>query len=105
MDQDTILKMAQEIAEHLPNYSWQLLVVQTVLTVFAFGAGILFGEYFRTRATKTDVDGPGRFQDTAGATLGDDCRKREWANLRRVKLEVLLNKMHDCEQPLRECSQ
>ena len=98
MDQDAIQKIAQEIAEQLSNYSWQLLVVQAVLTVFAFGAGILFGEYCRTRAAKTDVDGPNRSQIHATApTLDENWREREWANLRRMKLEVLLAKMHDCE--------
>jgi hypothetical protein len=59
MDQDTIQKIANEIAAHLPNYSWQHLLVQVVLTVLAFGAGILFGEHFRMiRAPKTMVDAP-----------------------------------------------
>jgi hypothetical protein len=97
MDQDAIQRMVQEITEHLPHYSWQLLVVQTVLTVLGFGAGILFGEYFRTRATKK-VDAPDRSQIHATApTLEEDWRKHEWANLRRMKLEVLVAKMHDCE--------
>jgi hypothetical protein len=97
MDQDTIQKIAQEIAEHLPSYSWQLLVVQMVLTILAFGAGILFGQCFRTRATK-NVDAPDRSQPhAAGLTPDENWRKREWANLRRMKLEVLLAKMHDCE--------
>jgi len=99
MDQDTIQKIAQEIAPHLSNYSWQLLTVQVVLTVLAFASGVLFGEYHGTRASKTPVDGPSQFRDdTAERTLEqENWRKREWANLRRTKLEGLLNKMHDCE--------
>src|ERR1700687_2244735 len=48
MDQDTIQKIAQEVAKHLPNYSWQLLAVQVMLTLFAFGAGIFCGVHLRT---------------------------------------------------------
>jgi hypothetical protein len=103
MDQDTIQKIAREIAEHLPNYSWQLLFVQTMLTMLAFGAGILFGQYFRMRTTKTEVEGPDQLgNNAAGTMLGENWREREWANLRRIKLEVLLNKMHDCEHFVEE---
>jgi hypothetical protein len=99
MDQDTIQEIANEIAAHLPNYSWQLLFVQVVLTVLAFGAGILFGEHFRMiRATKTTVDAPeGPQIHSTAPTLEEDWREREWANLRRMKLEVLVAKVHDCE--------
>jgi hypothetical protein len=91
MDHDTIQKIAQEIAQHLSNYSWQLLTVQVMLTVLAFASGVLFGEYHRTRAARTPVDGPGQLRDdTAERTLEqENWRKSEWANLRRTKLEVL----------------
>jgi len=112
MDQDTIHKIAQEIVKHLPSYSWQLLVVQVVLTLLAFGSGILFGEHLKTRgknlASKADFDGPqdqlrdgAKLVETDKADIGqEDWRTREWANLRRIKLEALLSKMHDCENYL-----
>jgi hypothetical protein len=97
MDQDTIQQIAQEIVKHLPSYSWQPLIVQMVLTVLAFVGGIFFGESFRRRVTKADR--PDRLRDqTTEETLGEeDWRRREWANLRRIKVEVLLKTMHDCE--------
>jgi hypothetical protein len=99
MDQDTIQKIAQETAHVLSNYSWQLLAVQAVLTVLAFASGVLFGVYHRTQVSKTQVDSPRTFKNgTVDETLGqENWRKREWAHLRRTKLEVLLSKVHDCE--------
>jgi hypothetical protein len=112
MDQDTIQKIAQEVVKHLPSYSWQLLVVQAVLTLLAFGGGALFGEYLKTKgknlASKADFDGlqdqlrgTSKLVETVKADIGqEDWRTREWANLRRIKLEALLNNMHDCERYL-----
>jgi len=109
MDQDTIQKIAQEVVKQLPNHVWQLLVVQVALTLLAFAAGIVFGGHLKTKvkneATKADLDRP-RDQlpgsaepvDTVKADIRqEDWRTREWAHLRRVKLEALLHKMHDCD--------
>jgi hypothetical protein len=112
MDQDTIQKVAQEIAGHLANYTWQLLVVQAALTLLAFGFGALFGERLKTKvknhASKADFDRPqdqlrgsAELVEAMKADIGrEDWRTREWSNLRRIKLEALLNKMHDCEHYL-----
>ena len=110
MDQDTIQKIAQEIIRQLPIYSWQLLAVQAVLTFVAFGGGAFFGAYLRPRPDKADVDvAPVQVHDdakpveTVTADLGqENWRTREWSNLRRIKLEALLNKMHDCEPYLEQ---
>src|ERR1700730_4499252 len=112
MDQDTIQKIAQEVVQHLPNYSWQLLAVQVVLTLLAAGGGAFLGEYLKTRgknlATKADFDslqdqlrGNTELFEAVKAEIGrEDWRKREWTNLRSTKLEALLNKMHDCDHYL-----
>jgi len=110
MDQDTIQKIAQEIVRQLPNYSWQLLAVQVVLMLVAFGGGALFGAYLRLRTINADVDAvPVQAHDgtkpieTVTTDLGqENWRTREWSNLRRVKLEALLSKMHDCEPYLEQ---
>ena len=110
MDQETIEEIAQEVVRQLPNYSWQLLVVQAVLMLLAFGGGAFFGAYLRTRPTKVDFDGVqdqfrrnARLVETLKAEIGQaNWRQREWANLRRMKLEVLLTKMHDCESYLEQ---
>ena len=112
MDQDTIQQIAHEVVKHLPSYSWQLLAVQVVLTLLAFGGGTLFGEYLKTKgkilASKSDFDGlqdqlrgTSKLVETVKAEIGqEDWRTREWANLRRIKLEALLNKMYECEHYL-----
>jgi hypothetical protein len=110
MDQDTIRKIAQEIVRQLPSYSWQLLAVQVVLVLVAFGGGALFGAYLRLRTIKADVDAaPVHDHDgakpieTVATDLGqENWRTREWSNLRRIKLEALLSRMHDCEPYLEQ---
>jgi hypothetical protein len=99
MDQDTIQKIAQETAYHLSHYSWQLLAVQSVLTVVAFASGVWFGEYRKTRVSTAKREDPRPLKsETVEEPLGlENWRKREWAQLRRTKLELLLSKVHDCE--------
>ena len=99
MDQDTIQTLAQQIAQQLPTWSWQAVVVQMVLTVVAFGAGIIFAQHRLQNATRK-VDGPDslRAKTAEGVALEKGWREREWAKLRRAKLEVLVNRMHDCER-------
>lgn len=105
MDQDTIQKIAQEIVRQLPNYSWQFVVVQAVAMLAALAGGIFIGMHLRTRVTKTDVGdlrdqirGDTKSSETVKAEIEqENWRTREWANLRRIKLEALLNRMHDCE--------
>ena len=109
MDQDTIQKIAQEVAKHLPNYSWQLLAVQVMLMIFAFGGGTFCGMHLRTGRKNFAIKGefddpqaqlPGNTAtvETDKAAIGqEDWRTREWATLRRTKLEKLLIRAHDCE--------
>src|SRR6266699_1193929 len=109
MDQDTIQRLASEVASHLPNYPlWQILLAQLVLIALAVGMGAFLGEYLRTRgrnlATKADFDSltqqlraTTETVETIRAQISQkDWARREWINLRRVKLEALLETMHDC---------
>jgi len=109
---ETIQKIAQEIASQLPTYTWQVFLIQAVLTLLAFGAGMLFGARLETNEknliTNADLDSL-QNQSRCGAESvetvkthieRDDWRKREWANLHRTKLAALLNMMQDCEQYL-----
>jgi hypothetical protein len=108
MDQETIQKIATEVAKHLPSYSWALLLLQVVLTLGAAWAGAFFGEYFKTRgknlATKADFESlkvqlsaNTKLVETIKAEVGQkDWAQRERINLRRIKLEALVQKMHEC---------
>jgi hypothetical protein len=112
MDNVTIQKLAAEIGLDLPNYVWGLIAVQSVLTVIAAAIGAFCGEHLRTRgkdlATKADFDSVQQqlkantqLVETIKAELGQqDWAKREWTNLRRTKLEALLEKVHECEHYL-----
>jgi hypothetical protein len=112
MDQETIQKLALEIVRHLPSYTWSLLAIQLVLTLLAAGLGAFLGEYLRTRgknlATKADFESlTGQLRantelvETIKADVSQkDWAEREWTNLRRAKLEVLLDKMHECQSYL-----
>jgi hypothetical protein len=108
MDPDTIQKVAAELAKHLSSYWWALLGVQFAVMTVAAASGAFFGEYLRTRgknlATKADFDA---LQDQLKATTQlvetvkadvaqKDWARREWTNLRRIKLEELFDKVHDC---------
>jgi hypothetical protein len=109
LDEVAIQKIAAEVVRHLPSYPWVLLAVQLVLTLAAAGIGSFLGEYLRTRgknlATKADFDSlqnqlraNTELVETIKAEVGQkEWARREWANLRRTKLEALLDKMHDCE--------
>jgi hypothetical protein len=114
MDPDTIQKVAVELAKHLSSYWWALLGVQFAVMTVAAAAGAFFGEYLRTRgknlATKADFDA---LQDQLKATTQlvetvkadvaqKDWARREWANLRRIKLEELFQKVHDCKDYLHQ---
>jgi hypothetical protein len=115
MDKDTIQQIAAEVVARLPDtgYGWWPLVIQTVLMLLVAGGGAYFGSYFRTRgqnlATKHDFDKlQEQLKDTTLAveTIKSevsqrDWAQREWTNLRRVKLEALMEKMHECEAFLR----
>jgi hypothetical protein len=107
MDPDTIQKIAAAVVQHLPSWA-TLLAVQVIVTLLAAALGAFFGEYFRTRgknlATKADFEelkiqlsDNTRLVETIKAEVGQkDWAQREWTNLRRTNLVMLLNKMHDC---------
>ena len=98
MDQDTIQTLAQEIARQLPTWSWQALVFHMVLTILAFGAGIVFTQQ-RSQNAACEIGRPDSLRaKTAEAVLDEGWREREWAKLRRIKLEVLVNRAHHCER-------
>jgi len=108
MDEVTIQKIATEIAHHLPSYAWVLLLVQVVILAAAAAVGASFGEYLKTRgkhlATKADFDSlqnqlraNTELVETIKAEVGQkDWAQRERTNLRRIKLEELIEKMHNC---------
>jgi hypothetical protein len=114
MDQETIKNLAAEIAQHLPRYPWELLAIQVVLTLLAAAAGAFFGEYLKTRgknlATRADFESlkaqlraNTELVETIKTEVGHrDWAKRERTNQRRIKLEELLNKLHDCDHYLDE---
>jgi hypothetical protein len=109
MDQETIQKIAAEIVKYLPSYPLMLLAVQTVLMLVAAALGTFFVEYFKTRgkhlATKADFDevlsqlrtNTETVETIKSEVSQKDWAKREWTNLRRTKLEELLDQMHECE--------
>jgi hypothetical protein len=109
MDDEIVRKIAAEVVRLLPNYAWVLLLVQALIMAVAAGAGAYFGEYLKTRgknlATKADFESlqaqlsaNTKVVETIKAEVGQrDWAQREWTNLRRIKLEALLEKMHDCE--------
>jgi hypothetical protein len=108
VDQETVHKIAEEVAR-LSGYPWNFLAVQVIVTLLALGFVAFVGEYSKTRgknlATTADFE---RLQkelsantqlvETIKADVGQrDWAAREWTNLRRVKLEELLNKVGDCD--------
>jgi hypothetical protein len=109
MDEVTIQKIATEVARHLAGTAWMLLLVQAVLLAAAAAAGAFFGEYLKTRgknlATKADFDSlqnqlraNTELVETIKAEVGQkDWTQRERTSLRRIKLEVLIEKMQECE--------
>jgi hypothetical protein len=112
MDQPTIQAIAAEIARHLPSHLWVLLLIQAVITVVAAAVGAFLSEYFKTRgrnlATKTDFENL-KAQLRANTELVETIKteighkvwaRREWSNLRRVKMEELLRNMHECQNYL-----
>jgi hypothetical protein len=114
MDADTIRKIADEIAKHIPQQPWSFLLIQVVLVIasagISAGIGAYFGEYLRTKgknlATKEDFESlkdqlreNTELVENIKADVGQrDWAAREWRNVRRIKLEEMLTKMHDCEE-------
>ena len=111
MDADTIRKIALEVVQLLPGYgwTWTMLLVQVLLTTLAAGIGVYASSYLKIRAqnlaTKADFDSlqdqlthQTELVETIKSEVSQrDWARREWTNLRRIKLEALLEKMHECE--------
>jgi hypothetical protein len=115
MDQNTIERLVAEVAKHLPPYPWwTLLAGQAALTLLAAGFGAFLGEYLKIRgqnlATKADFSSL-KTQLRANTELVEtikmevsqrDWAKREWTTLRRMKLESLFERIHDCDDYIRQ---
>jgi hypothetical protein len=119
MDPDTIQKIAAELAKHLPNdwwasHWWVVLLLQAVVTVAAAAGGAFYGEYFRTwgknLATRDDFDlltaqlqANTQLVETIKSEVSQkDWAKREWTNVRKIKLEELFENIHDSESYLNQ---
>jgi hypothetical protein len=114
MDKETIQQIAAEVAARLPfgDRYWLFLLVNAGVMAVVGAVAALGTSYFKTRgqnlATKHDFNELLKQQkDTAEAvkTIKSDVGQRVWAQrerttLRRIKLEALLEKMHECEEYL-----
>jgi hypothetical protein len=108
MDQETIRKIAEEVGHYLPDYRW-VLIAQVVITALGAGIAAYVGSFLKTRgqnfATKADfgmlldqLSVQTKAVETIKSEISQkDWAAREWANLRRLKLEELLNKVAECE--------
>src|ERR1700745_3182593 len=112
MDEVTIKQIAVRLADYLPSNLWIPLGVQTIMLLIAGALGVFVGEYLKTRgknlATRADFESL-KDQLRANTELVEtiraevthrDSSKREWLNLRRIKLEELLTKTVDSREYL-----
>jgi hypothetical protein len=111
MDPNTIQQIATEVVHRLLPYAdpWAFWLVVAIITALVAGAGAWGGAFFKIKgenfATKRDFEGlQERLKATTGLVEGiksevsqRDWAQREWTNLRRVKLEALIEKMHERE--------
>jgi hypothetical protein len=107
MDDATIQKIAAEIAAHLLSYSWMPLIVQLALIAIVTVVAVFASEYLATKADfeslQRQLHANTELVETIKADIGQrDWAKREWTNLRRIKLEALLEKLHQCEEHLEQ---
>jgi len=114
MDKGIIKQIAAEIAAQLPfgERTGLVLVLYVISTAVAAGLAAWFGSFLKTKgqnfATKQDFDEllkQQRATAEAVETIKSDVAQRDWAqrewtNLRRLKLEALLDRMHECEVDL-----
>ena len=111
MDKDTIQQIAAEVVARLPfgDRYWLFLAINVIVMALAAGFAAWFGSFLKTKgqnfATKRDFDDLQK-QLRANTELVEgiksevsqrDWTQREWTNLRRIKLEALLEKTHECE--------
>jgi hypothetical protein len=107
MDKETIQQIAAQVVAQLPL--GLLMIVKVVIGVLVSALTALGVSYFRTRgqnlATKNDFEelqkqlkANTELVETIKSEVSQrDWAQREWTNLRRVKLEALLEKMHESE--------
>jgi hypothetical protein len=114
MDSETIQQIATEVIARLPfgDRYWLLLAVNVLVAATAGALVALVASYLRTRgqnlATKHDFyELQKQLSATAKLveTIKSEVSQRDWAQrerttLRRLKLEALLEKMHECEDYL-----
>jgi hypothetical protein len=110
MDKDTIQQIAAQVVAQLPL--GLLMIVNLVIAALVSALTALGVSYFRTRgqnlATKHDfveLLKQLRANTELVETIKSEVSQRDWAqrertNLRRIKLEALLEKMHECEEYL-----
>jgi hypothetical protein len=111
MDKDTIQQIAAEVVHRLPygDHPWLFLFVTVVVMALAAGVAAWGGAFLKIKgenfATKRDFDELQR-QLSANTKLVEtiksevnqrDWAQREWTTLRRIKLEALVEKTHECE--------
>jgi hypothetical protein len=114
LDNETIQQIAAEVVHRLPygDRPWLFLLVNAVVMAVVGILATLGTSYFRTRAqnlaTKHDFDelkkqleaNTDLVENIKSEVSQRDWAQREWTNLRRIKLEALMEKMHDCEAVL-----
>jgi hypothetical protein len=117
----TIQEIAAEVAKHFSGYAWAGLVLQLLLMAVAAALGALLGAYLkktgehfftkahfdellsqleaRTELVETIKEDVTKRLDAVRSELAQrDWAAREWANLRRLKIEALLDKMNECRE-------
>jgi hypothetical protein len=109
MDANTISEIANAVAWRFQTTAITMIAIQLVLVVLAAAAGAYLGEYLRTKgknlATKHDFEDLKEqlrvttelVEKVKSDINREDWAAREWTNLRRLKLEELLGKMHEAE--------
>jgi hypothetical protein len=121
MDPQLSQTIATEVAKHLSSYAWLALGLQVALVAAAGVATALFGAYLkktgehlatkahfdellsqleaRTKLVETIKEDVTKRLDAVRSELAQrDWAAREWANLRRLKIEALLEKMNECRE-------
>ncbi|WP_298105738.1 hypothetical protein [Bradyrhizobium sp.] len=109
MDAETIQMIAAELAKHSPHPEWWQWAIQVLIVAVSAGIAVFVSEYLRTKgknlATRADFDSlklqlreNTELVENIKAEVGQkDWAAREWKNTRRIKLEELLAKMHECD--------
>ena len=114
MDKEIIQQIATEVVHRLPygDHPWLFLLVTAILMALAAGSAAWTGAFLKIKgqnfATKRDFEELQKQlkanTETVEAIKSEvgqrDWARREWTNLRRIKLEALMEKTHECETEL-----